>query len=239
MRHVAISGDIGSGKTSVATLLSQLTRFTLVSAGEILRRMAAQRGITALEANRMAERDATIDTEINRILVDLGQSETRLIYDSRIAWHLVPGVFKVHLVVDPEVAARRLLADRDSAVEAYKSVEEAKRAAAARYACERRRFHHDHGVDIAQQRNYHLVLDTSETSCAEIATKIRSIWLASDRMRLQVPPFPAAAREVLIHNQTEHLGVSLRLKHGAITDKLTLAQGFGSLLGLTQRGRYG
>lgn len=174
--HLAISGDIGSGKTSAAALLSRSSGRTLVSAGDILRKMAAERGITALEANYIAERDDTVDAEINAALVKLARSEPALIYDSRIAWYLVPEAFKVHLTVDPEVAATRLFAGRNSAVEAYESIEDARRSAQERHQSERQRFFRQLGVDISQVGNYELVLDTSELAPASVAAVIQSAW---------------------------------------------------------------
>jgi CMP/dCMP kinase len=176
--HCAINGEIGSGKTSVAKVLGQASGREVVNAGRILRDTAAALGVTALEANRMAERDEELDTRIDRTLLELGQSKPSLIFDSRVAWYILPSAFKVHLIVDPDIAARRLLAGRDSRVEKYRSVEEAKRSAEERYQSERRRFYHRHGIDIALLRNYDLVLDTSDAEPASIAAEIQVAWAA-------------------------------------------------------------
>lgn len=176
--HCAINGEIGSGKTSVAKILGQASGREIVSAGSILRDAAAALGVTALEVNRMAERDEELDTQIDRVLLELGTANTSLIFDSRVAWYILPSAFKVHLIVDPDIAARRLLAGRDSKVEKYRSVEEAKRSAEERYQSERRRFHRRHGIDIARLRNYDLVLDTSDAAPASIAAEIQTAWTA-------------------------------------------------------------
>jgi len=175
--HFALNGDIGSGKTSVATLLSRSCGRPVISAGDVLRKLAAERGITALEANYMAERDDSVDAEINRILVDHACSGSSLIYDSRIAWYLIPDSFKVHLTVDPEVAARRLQVGRASVVEAYLSVEDARQAIEKRYQSERRRFFRQHGVDITQHSHYDLVMDTSDMSADSVAAQLESAWM--------------------------------------------------------------
>jgi CMP/dCMP kinase len=176
--HCAINGEIGSGKTSVAKVLGQVSGREVVHAGSILRDTAATLGVTALEANRMAERDEELDTRIDRTLLELGQSERSLIFDSRVAWYILPSAFKVHLIVDPDIAARRLLTGRDSSVEKYRSVDEAKRSAEERYQSERRRFYHRHGIDIALLRNYDLVLDTSDAEPTSIAAEIHMAWTA-------------------------------------------------------------
>jgi CMP/dCMP kinase len=176
--HCAINGEIGSGKTSVAKILGEASGRGIVNAGTILRETAAALGVTALEANRMAERDDELDARIDQVLLELGQSNSSLIFDSRVSWYLLPSAFKVHLIVDPDIAARRLFAGRDSKVEKYRSVEEAKHAAEERYQSERRRFYHRHGIDIARLRNYDLVLDTSDAEPASIAAEIQVAWAA-------------------------------------------------------------
>ena len=193
--HLAINGDIGSGKTSAALLLSRSSGRTMVSAGDILRKMAAERGITTLEANYIAERDDTVDAQINAALVSLARSEVGLIYDSRIAWYLVPEAFKVHLTVDPGVAATRLFASRNSAVEAYESIEDARRSARQRYESERQRFFRQLGVDIAQPNNYDLVLDTTKVAPASVAAMIQSAWSARPTNRSLARPGPADRRQ--------------------------------------------
>lgn len=176
--HCAINGEIGSGKSSVAKILGRASGRNIVNAGSILRETAAALGITALEANRMAERDERLDDRIDQVLLELGQTRSSLIFDSRVAWYILPSAFKVHLIVDPDIAARRLLAGRDSKVEKYRSVEEAKLAAEERYQSERRRFYQRHGIDIARLRNYDLVLDTSDAEPASIAAEIHIAWAA-------------------------------------------------------------
>ena len=109
--HCAINGEIGSGKTSVAKILGQTVGREIVNAGSILRETRREvLGVTALEANRMAERDEKLDDHIDQVLLELGQSRSSLIFDSRVAWYILPSAFKVHLIVDPDIAASRLLA---------------------------------------------------------------------------------------------------------------------------------
>jgi cytidylate kinase len=188
MCHLAINGEIGSGKTTVARMLAGSCGREVVSAGDILRQLAEVRGITALEANHLAEQDEDVDARIDAILIDLSRSRANLIYDSRIAWHLLPAALKVHLTVDPDVAAERLFSSRKSAVEAYLSIEDAKQSAERRYQSERRRFRGRYGVDVSLETNYDLVLDTSEAPVESIVAKIRHIWtrrlLMSSRVNL-------------------------------------------------------
>ena len=45
---IVMSGDIGSGKSSVASSLKQLTHFDVIGTGAIQRAIASKRGLTTL-----------------------------------------------------------------------------------------------------------------------------------------------------------------------------------------------
>jgi predicted cytidylate kinase len=171
-RQVAVSGDLGSGKSSVARLLSERLGLELIGAGDVQRSIAASMGLSTLQANWLAEEKSTIDAQIDGELQRLGREEVPAILDARMAWHFVPSSFKVHLLVEPLVGAERLLRGRFSTVEKYSSVEEAREGADARFASERRRFLAKYGVDISRLENYDLVIETSDASPSEIADEI-------------------------------------------------------------------
>ena len=56
-RSVVVNGDLGSGKTTVTTLLAARLHTKRISVGDIYRAMAAQRGVTALQLSLHAELD--------------------------------------------------------------------------------------------------------------------------------------------------------------------------------------
>ncbi|MFC5827379.1 cytidylate kinase family protein [Nonomuraea insulae] len=66
-RSIAISGDLGSGKSTVAALLSQRLCLEKISLGDIHREMAGTRGLSALQMNRHSERDAGIDAYVDGV----------------------------------------------------------------------------------------------------------------------------------------------------------------------------
>jgi cytidylate kinase len=175
MKHIAINGEIGSGKTAVAQALSQILHLQVVRAGEMQRTMALSGGLTTLQMNKLAEKQTELDHEIDNLLAKLGGSNAGLIFDSRMAWHLVPSAFKIHLIVSPQVAAMRLLKRQPSAVENYRSIAEAASAAEERYQSERNRFAVMHGVDISRLKNYDLILDTSDASLRSVVNEIQLI----------------------------------------------------------------
>ena len=84
-----------------------------------------------------------------------------VVFDSRMAWHFVPGVFKVHLLVSPDIAADRVYGKRESVEETYSSREEAMANLVERSMLENERYLNVYGVTMNDYRNYDLILDTS------------------------------------------------------------------------------
>lgn len=178
-RHIAISGDIGSGKSSVARILSRRTGLELISAGEIQRTIATVKGVTTLELNHLTQQQSNYDTLINELLAELGHTGTSMIFDSRLAWLFVPCSLKIYLSVDIDVAARRLFTGRNSTTEHYETIDETRSAIQERAGSERKRFLNRYGVDIACMDNYDIVVETSDTSVFATAAIILSAWGSS------------------------------------------------------------
>ncbi|WP_160161216.1 (d)CMP kinase [Actinomadura sp. K4S16] len=163
-RSITINGDLGSGKSTVARILAERLGLPTVTMGDVHRRMAAQRGMTSLQFNRQSERDPSIDDHVDRIQREMAASAEPVIVDSRLGWHFFTDAFKAHFIVDPKVAARRVMGRGAGAVERYASEAEARRHLEERSESERQRFLRRYHVDKARLRNYDLVLDTTEIS---------------------------------------------------------------------------
>src|SRR5205085_10109372 len=106
---VAISGELGSGKSTLAKQLAQDLGARYFSTGDLQREIARRRGMTTLELNRISESDPTVDRAIDDELVAVASANPAVVLDSRMAWHFVPWSLKVYVVVDPNIAARRVL----------------------------------------------------------------------------------------------------------------------------------
>ena len=79
---IVMSGDIGGGKSSVATALKQLTNFDIIGTGTIQRAIATKRGLTTLELNKISQTDRSIDDEIDSYVIELGNTQDNLIEKS-------------------------------------------------------------------------------------------------------------------------------------------------------------
>jgi predicted cytidylate kinase len=177
-RTVVLNGDLGSGKTTVSVALAERLGVRRVSIGDLYRQMAAEHGMTALQFNLHAELDDKIDHYIDQLQYDIAASGEPLVVDSRLAWHFFRGAYKVHLITDPVVAARRVMGRAGGPVERYRSIKDACTQLAARSESERQRFLTRYGADKTRLQNYDLICDTTSASPADVVTRIVE-WAAT------------------------------------------------------------
>lgn len=171
LKHITITGDLGSGKSTVARNFEEKYGAKRVSTGEVQRQLAEDLGIDTLEMNKRAETDPSIDEKIDSIFKSLNNSKDVLVVDSRMAWHFMPSSFKICMKVDLDVAAKRVW-DNDRKGERYDSFEECKNALRNRRDSERARFLKTYNVDLTDPDNFNLVIDTSNTIASEVAEQV-------------------------------------------------------------------
>lgn len=189
--NLTISGDLASGKSTVAKEVAARLGIRRLTIGDVYRELAAQRGLTALEMAHYAESHPEIDEELDRLQADLAKGEEPVMVDSRLGWLFVDGAFRVHLLVDPTVAARRALARPATATEAYTTLDEAAAGLSERAESERRRFLELYGVDKERLRNYDLVCDTTRagpTVIADLIVDAYATWHPGRDVQLFIAP---------------------------------------------------
>lgn len=158
---IAISGELGSGKTVLGKLICEELNFRLISVGVIQRELAEKYGMTNLEFNKYMETHPEIDHECDNKVVEYGKSESNLILDSRLAWHFVPSAFKLHLLVNINIAGKRVFNDKVRKNESNADIDDTIANIKARKASEIKRFKEQYNVDIDNLSNYDLAIDTS------------------------------------------------------------------------------
>jgi CMP/dCMP kinase len=181
---VTITGEIGSGKSTVGRLLAASLGYEHVSTGMIQRRCAAQRGCTPLELNEASMHDRELDDAIDSYLRRLNREGRRLVLDSRLAWHFVQEAFDVFLYVDPYVGARRVLASSREE-EVHHGLEDAVRNDLRRKHLEDERFAHLYGVQCDRPDNYGLVLDSTWSGPQGVAALIQERFQQAVSLRPQ------------------------------------------------------
>lgn len=168
---ITVAGHIGSGKSAVCKLLSERTGWELVYAGAIMRKLAAEQGMTVLDFNSYAKLNTDIDLKIDQYLAGLAEGKESKVIDSRLAWHFLPGSLKVYLIVEPIVAAERVFGATRSA-ETHASIETACVDNAERARIERERFQGLYGIDVGQWRNYDLLVDTTSATPEQVTEQV-------------------------------------------------------------------
>ena len=169
---ISISGRPGSGKSAVAVRVAEALGKRHVSAGDFMRELASERGLTILEFSRTAEDRETIDNEIDARTVRLAEESDDFVIDARLGWHFIPRSFKVFLEVTPEVAARRIYGARRGTETENVTLEETLLAIEERTESERRRYQKYYGLDYADHSQYDLVVDTSTLGIEEVVQAI-------------------------------------------------------------------
>lgn len=121
--------------------------------------------------------DTIIDTNIAEKGKEINSTERPdeiWIIDSRLAFHNIPEAFSVRLISDPRVAAERLFNDKSRGKEdsRYSSIEEAYEARERRRKGEQERYKKRYGVDLEDESNYDLIIDTSYSTTEDISDTI-------------------------------------------------------------------
>lgn len=158
---ISLTGDLGSGKSTVSALLCEKLGYEYVYTGQIQRKIAERYSMTTNELNVYAETHPEIDQEIDETFKSLENAE-KLVVDSRLAWFFIPSSFKVFLKANIVVSAQRISKDTLRLNENYSSLQEAAIRIAERKQSEVKRYKQYYDVDCLDLRNYDLIIDTTE-----------------------------------------------------------------------------
>lgn len=143
-----------------------------------MRTMAAERGITIVELNILAENDANIDQEIDGKQKAFMDSNDNFVIDSRIGWFFAPDSFKVFLTVDPNIAAERIFADiqakkSERKEEMFETLDAVKERLVERVASEKERYKKYYNIeDYQAPEHFDLVIDTGSNNINDVISKI-------------------------------------------------------------------
>jgi cytidylate kinase len=171
--HITITGDLGSGKSTVAKKLCARLGFNYLSTGIIQRKMAAKQGVDTLELNYMAEGDANIDEYIDNQVKKINHQKEPHILDSRMAWFFIKESFKVYLTVDPLIASQRVISDGKRSNEpVFENPIEKSKNLIERRTAEIKRFNKKYGVDCSAEENFDAIIDTGNLSVDEVTELI-------------------------------------------------------------------
>ncbi len=169
---VSIAGRPGSGKSTVAKALAARLELDHVSAGDFMREMAGEHGVSVLEFGAIAEQDPEIDRAIDARSRTMGETRDDFIIDARLAWYFIPHSIKVFLDVSLEVAAVRIFGDHRGSEMENIDLAATMRNIERRAASESKRYDDYYDIDYLDPANYDLVVDTSTLDVDEVVDTI-------------------------------------------------------------------
>ncbi|MBU3159443.1 cytidylate kinase family protein [Clostridium frigoris] len=167
---ITITGDLYSGKSSVAKGVCEVMDYTYFSVGELQRKLAVEKGMTIMEYNDYVFNN-NLDHEVDNRTVAVGTENENFIFDARLAWHFIPNSFKIYFKVDIDIAVERAMICKRGKSENYTCVQEAKEKIIGRRRLEVKRFNEMYNIDIDNDSNYDLVIDTTHMTMDEVIKK--------------------------------------------------------------------
>jgi len=211
MNFITLTGELGSGKSTVANYLISKIPFRIVSAGLLFRQLAAEHNMSAKEFNEFIENNPKYDNYVDDTIAALGKTDDKIIFDSRMAWHFVPNSFKIYLYVDVDVATERIFNDTGRVSESYSNRTTARKEIIDRRKSEVLRYKNFYGCDISDYNNFDLVVDTSFATKDEINELVfkcfndyeegkpySKIWLAPQSIKMVCDPYGSTCEPVEI-----------------------------------------
>ena len=105
--RIAISGLSGCGNTTTCKALAEKLGYPVVN--YTFRQMAEERGMDFWDFSALAEKDFSIDRELDSKMVEMAKAQENCILGSRLAiWNLKDADLKVYLRVSAETRAERV-----------------------------------------------------------------------------------------------------------------------------------
>lgn len=166
---ITLSGDIGSGKSTFSKRLAATLGIDRIYIGQLMREEAQKRKMTLDDFNELLKIDKTIDQEIDLAQREKSKGYKKVIFEGRTSWYFVENPdLKIYLKVNPDIAAQRVWGDNDNHLrDTYSSIEQIIEANKARKQNEITRYKALYNIDIADERNFDMVIDTSNTGIEE------------------------------------------------------------------------
>lgn len=178
---ITISGKAGSGKSTIAGGLAKKLELKHYSIGDLMRQLAREKRMSLNELSKLAEKDESIDLELDKKQIEL-RDQDNFVIDGRLTAHFLPYAdLKVFLDCDDKVRAERILKDNRSD-EKSKDIKGLIKKIRQREHSERKRYKKLYNIDYHDEKLYDLVIDTTKLSIMEVVEKIiRLVWLSTNQ----------------------------------------------------------
>ncbi len=174
-RIITITGETGSGVSTVTNKLADSLGYRKFSAGGIFRTLAQQYDMTVNELNDFARSNRVVDREIDTLIRRIGEG-SEIVLDARLGYYWIHDSFRVYLTVDPDIAAHRIYMDicngrryEDGAATIDQTIINMQKQAQSTQD----RYFRDYGIDISNTNIFDLIIDSDDKLPDEIVTMIK------------------------------------------------------------------
>ncbi|MFH1788248.1 MAG: (d)CMP kinase [Candidatus Altiarchaeota archaeon] len=161
---VTIGGQVASGKSTLARELARRLGYKHISAGSVMRQMAAEKNTSLLEFSEYAETHPEVDKLIDERQKELA-SQGDCVVEGRISAYFIPADYKVWLTCGLSERVRRARGRGDSDADIKKAI-------LAREKSEQKRYKKFYDIDLSDTSIYDLVLDTTKIGIKEMVQKV-------------------------------------------------------------------
>ena len=174
---ITIAGEPGSGKTTIADMLSKHLNWPEHYVGAMRREAAKAKNMTLEEYNKLGEKDPATDKEVDEWQKELGKKEDNFIIQGRTSWYFIPHSIKLYIKVDPRVGAERIFnqlqsKERTDEVREYETVEDIMALNEKRVASDNKRYRQYYGIEAYDEKNFDFVVDTTSKPVDKVFSEI-------------------------------------------------------------------
>lgn len=161
---ITISGESGSGKTTVGNLISNYLNYKFFSGGYFFREKAKEYNMDLINFSKYAEKHPEIDKEEDDMLLNFIKSNDNIVVESRLSGYLSYKnnikAYKIYLFASPNERSKRLKS-RDNNVNKSDIIK--------RSRSELKRYMVFYGIDYRDFSYYDLIINTDKYNPEEIS----------------------------------------------------------------------
>jgi len=174
---ITITGNPGSGKSTLGKKLAKKLGYKRYYIGQIRRDEAKKMGMTLEEYNTYGEKHPETDLDVDNYQKQLGQTQDNFIMEGRTSWFLIPQSLKLYIKVSAQEGARRIFQDLQKENKRNESknintIEELIQKNKKRMKSDDLRYKKYYNKDCFDESNFDFVIDTTSFTIDEAYTQV-------------------------------------------------------------------
>jgi len=205
---ISIAGLHGTGKSTIAKLIADRFGFKYYSTGMLFRAKAKDLNISLVEFSKLAEKDETIDRDLDRRIVEMAEEGGNYVFEGQLPTYML-GQLKdlaIHFRCQESVRIRRMAARDDQDINAQT------KETLHREQSERQRFIQLYGIDVMDIARRHVQAASTAVEMAELLTRLADRGRINDGQHLfQVIEEQSVIKGFVAILEREHIDVFLQV----------------------------